>query len=83
MCYSRRKSTQFCNIYIANIGLFTVQTIIIIIFNIRYSQHSCVRTRAPLQQTITRPAGTTRPTLQTTYLPLQRFQRITIGIIIV
>ena len=51
MCYSRRKSTQFCNIYIANIGLFTVQTIIIIIFNIRYSQHSCVRTRAPLQQT--------------------------------
>ena len=28
MCYSRRKSTQFCNIYIANIGLFTVQTII-------------------------------------------------------
>lgn len=34
MCYSRRKSTQFCNIYIANIGLFTVQTIIIIIFNI-------------------------------------------------
>ena len=60
MCYSRRKSTQFCNIYIANIGLFTVQTIIIIIFNIRYSQHSCVRTRAPLQQTITRPAGTTR-----------------------
>ena len=55
MCYSRRKSTQFCNIYIANIGLFTVQTIIIIIFNIRYSQHSCVRTRAPLQQTITRP----------------------------
>ena len=30
MCYSRRKSTQFCNIYIANIGLFTVQTIIII-----------------------------------------------------
>ena len=53
MCYSRRKSTQFCNIYIANIGLFTVQTIIIIIFNIRYSQHSCVRTRAPLQQTIT------------------------------
>ena len=71
MCYSRRKSTQFCNIYIANIGLFTVQTIIIIIFNIiifniRYSQHSCVRTRAPLQQTITRPAGTTRPTLQTT-----------------
>ena len=49
MCYSRRKSTQFCNIYIANIGLFTVQTIIIIIFNIRYSQHSCVRTRAPLQ----------------------------------
>ena len=45
MCYSRRKSTQFCNIYIANIGLFTVQTIIIIIFNIRYSQHSCVRTR--------------------------------------
>lgn len=46
MCYSRRKSTQFCNIYIANIGLFTVQTIIIIIFNIRYSQHSCVRTRA-------------------------------------
>ena len=66
MCYSRRKSTQFCNIYIANIGLFTVQTLIIIIFNIRYSQHSCVRTRAPLQQTITRPAGTTRPTLQTT-----------------
>lgn len=62
MCYSRRKSTQFCNIYIANIGLFTVQTIIIIIFNIRYSQHSCVRTRAPLQQTITRPAGTTRQT---------------------
>ena len=39
---------------------------IIIIFNIRYSRHSCVRTRAPLQQTITRPAGTTRPTLQTT-----------------
>lgn len=50
MCYSRRKSTQFCNIYIANIGLFTVQTIIIIIFNIRYSQHSCVRTRAPLHK---------------------------------
>ena len=56
MCYSRRKRTQFSNIYIANIGLFTVQTIIIIIVNIRYSQHSCVRTRAARQQTITRPA---------------------------
>ena len=83
MCYSRRKSTQFCNIYIANIGLFTVQTIIIIIFNIRYSQHSCVRTRAPLQQTITRPAGYNDNKQYIEYLPLQRFQRITIGIIII
>ena len=66
MCYSRRKSTQFCNINIAIRGIFMPRTTIIIIFNIRYSQHLCVRTRAPLQQTITRPAGTTRPTLQTT-----------------
>ena len=53
MCYSRRKSTQFCNIYIANIGLFT-----------KLSQWH--NNSTPLQQTITRPAGTTRPTLQTT-----------------
>lgn len=46
MCYSRCKSTQFCNINIANIALFTAQTIIIIIFNIRYVRHSCVRTHA-------------------------------------
>ena len=49
MCYSRRKSTQFCNIYIANVGLFTVQSIIIILFNISCSPHSCVRARTPLQ----------------------------------
>ena len=66
MCYSRRKSTQFCNIYIANVGLFTVQSKIIILFNISCSPHSCVRARTPLQQTITRPAGITYPTLQTT-----------------
>ena len=33
MCYSRRKSTQFCNINIAIRGIFVAQTAIIIIFN--------------------------------------------------
>ena len=33
MCYSRRKSTQFCNINIAIRGIFVFQTAIIIIFN--------------------------------------------------
>lgn len=74
MCYSRRKSTQFCNIYIANIGLFTVQTIIIIIFNIRYSQHSCVRTRAP-SATNNYPSGRNNPPDSTNDIKKIRIQR--------
>ncbi len=39
MCYSRRKSTQFCNINIAIRGIFVFQTAIIIIFNTNLAQN--------------------------------------------
>jgi hypothetical protein len=64
MCYSRRKSTQFCNIYIANIGLFTVQTIIIIIFNTNLAQN------VQIERNI---AGNC-DSQSTKHLTLQRFQ---------
>ena len=39
MCYSRRKSTQFCNINIAIRGIFMPRTTIIIIFNTNLAQN--------------------------------------------
>ena len=64
MCYSRRKSTQFCNINIAIRGIFVFQTAIIIIFNTNLAQN------VQIERNI---AGNC-DSQSTNHLTLQRFQ---------
>lgn len=64
MCYSRRKSTQFCNINIAIRGIFVFQTAIIIIFNTSLAQN------VQIERNI---AGNC-DSQSTKHLTLQRFQ---------
>mgnify|MGYP007130414589 CR=1 FL=1 len=50
MCYSRRKSTQFLQyLHCKHRSFYRSDHNYYNILTIRYSQHSCVRTRAPLQ----------------------------------
>ena len=64
MCYSRRKSTQFCNINIAIRGIFVFQTAIIIIFNTNLAQN--VQIERNIAGNCDSPSAT--------HLTLQRFQ---------